>query len=83
MQIKANVRFRSRYVGKSLVYLTGIETDGPGDVKLAGEFSEDKPKLHVDYAMEAEVEGKMFDNNLSLRVVDMGKFKLREVKLPA
>jgi len=83
MKIIANVRFRNRYVGESMVYLTAIETDGPGDLKLAGEFPEDKPELHVDYQMEAEVVGRIYNNNLTLRVEDLSKLKLRKVKQPA
>lgn len=80
MQIKANVRFRSRYEGENAVYLTAIETDGAGDLKISGEFPEDKPALHTDYEMEAEVVGRIYNNQLSLRVEDMSKFKLRKLK---
>jgi hypothetical protein len=80
MRIQANVRFRSRYDGKSMVYLTAIETDSSSDLKVSGEFATDFPELNVDYEMDGEFVGRIYQNNLQLRVDDLSKFKLKKAK---
>ena len=81
MQVKANVRFRDRYDGEKSVYLTAIELDSGSNLKISGEFPHGFPELHVDFEMDAELIGVVFNNQFSLRCDDQLNFKLKKLKV--
>lgn len=73
MRIIGRVLWRERYEGEKQVYLTGVDLETGGDIKLAGDLPE--IELMKSGGFEADVRGRLYGNNLSL-IVKKFKFVL-------
>ncbi len=75
MHIKVIVNWRERFEGKTAVYLTGVESFGPGELKISGDFG--PVKMYCPTELECDVVGRMYEGNYSLRVLNKESMKMK------